>query len=226
MHPTRQVKLVQAQADWLDGMRRQFALPDSGKAFRCCLNWAAQTDHRFSAAAAATAAATAGDQACTLELAATEAQWAWLDGRASASLLIQDCMQFAAAEGDSVIFQVVRCKTGTSAAPGAVATVATSATQCAGAQKALAAASAPPSISSVVPVAVHNLIISEAFKTRGYSQADADIAAELCAKASWHGVRRAQNCAVHRNRICCCRCRCRCCCRRRRCRRRCCYYYY
>ena len=140
MNLPRQVATTQAQVDWLDSMRARFSLPSAGKAFRCCLNWAAQTDHCF----AERPQADAEDRPCVLELAATEEQWAWLDDRASAFSLIRDCMQFAATSSTTTsttessaaaIFEVVRCKSGT----GTGATVATSETKCKGAQEALAA---------------------------------------------------------------------------------------
>jgi len=41
----------------------------------------------------------------------------------------------------------------------------------------------------VVPVEKHNEIIRAAFRQRGYTEAEADIAAVFCGKASWYGVK-------------------------------------
>jgi len=39
----RRCSLVAGQIEWLTKMTTRFSLSNDGKAFRCCLNWAAQT---------------------------------------------------------------------------------------------------------------------------------------------------------------------------------------
>ena len=180
-HPARECSLSPSQADWLMAMAERFSLPDSGKAFRCCLNWAAQAEQAEQADQAALddAATAGGGGGCSgfgsgggggeggeggsvfapvrLTLAATDGQWAWLDSNMAktdnaAALLVAKCMQHAASDGAASIFEVIRCKTKTGLQPeGSVAAVATAATQCEGAQAALAAAAAAP---TTAPAAV------------------------------------------------------------------------
>ena len=151
-HIPRECLLAQSQVDWLGGMAAYFGLPNSGKAFRCCLNWAAQTDRPLDG----NSSGGSDGELVRTTLAATEGQWAWLGDRLpdtfGVSVLVGECMAFAALEnvmgceaGNNAasIFKVVRCKTKTGKAPGAVADVATAATQCEGAQAALYAATAP-----------------------------------------------------------------------------------
>jgi hypothetical protein len=175
--PARECSLSPSQADWLVAMAERFSLPDSGKAFRCCLNWAAQADQADQALD--DAATGGGCDECSgcgggvgeggkggsvfapvrLMLAATDGQWAWLDSKVAkadnaAALLLSKCMQHAASDDAASIFEVIRCKTKTGLQPGgSVAAVATAATQCEGAQAALTAAAAAASAATALAAA-------------------------------------------------------------------------
>ena len=134
---TRHVRLAPASRAWLAAMAEANALTVA-KAFRCCVNWAAQTGAADLGSSAP--ADSRGD--ASVELEATVGQWAWLDDQhvaddAAAAALIAVCQSHAATSADAAdaIFKVVRCKSNTL---GAV--VATADTQCAGAQAALQAA--------------------------------------------------------------------------------------
>ena len=134
---TRHVRLAPASRAWLAAMAEANALT-VGKAFRCCINWAAQTG--ASDLGSSAPADSPGD--ASVELEATAGQWAWLDdqhvpGDAAAAALVAVCQSHAGTGVDAAgaIFKVVRCKSNTR---GAV--VATADTPCAGAQAALQAA--------------------------------------------------------------------------------------
>ena len=136
---TRHVRLAPASHAWLAAMAEANALT-VGKAFRCCINWAAQAGAGASDLGSSAPADSPGD--ASVELEATKGQWAWLDGQGvpgdtAAAALVAVCQSHAAtgANAAGAIFKVVRCKSNTR-----VAVVATADTPCAGAQAALQAA--------------------------------------------------------------------------------------
>ena len=101
----RTVLLPSGSCDWLEAQTARFALSDSGKAFRCCINWACQTRQRFGAVAGSTQERVA--------VCATDEQWQWLEQEqcSPAALLALARSALDAAE----IFEVVRCKSKTGA---------------------------------------------------------------------------------------------------------------
>lgn len=112
-----------AEWEWLVGRASAHGLPDAGKAFRCCLNYAAQAPGVAGACRERLQALTSSPplprQATRLELADGQASWlvdlsGTLGLTAAAVALVGHCSD--AVESDEVIFGVVRCKSATPAA--------------------------------------------------------------------------------------------------------------
>ena len=139
---------------WLTASATEARLPDEGKAFRCCVNFLAQSQaadvHVAEALSASTTDAAsrqpAGDHTPrTLDLAASQIEWMRSASAQSgvssiesfASTVVQACMKV---DDRTAVFGVVRCKTATASRGGGdVAGLADTSTVCAGAQEALAA---------------------------------------------------------------------------------------
>ena len=129
------VKIFQGQLNWLNEMQKDeaYGLPDLGKAFRCCVNFAAQTDGETKAVAGAAdllkahcekfskeaGAGSSNDEVeCVFELAKTQSTW--LEETAAnvcagdlseaSRQLLAICM---ARENPEDVFGKVRCKTKT-----------------------------------------------------------------------------------------------------------------
>ena len=134
-----EVRLLDAEWAWLTESAAARSLPDEGKAFRCCVNYLAQTGATVECAGSEALAAGEGAPH-GLALAPSQLEWvtaqsaersveAAVFGRA----VVQTCM---GSGEDDQIFGVIRCKTGTAAT---VAVVADADTKCEGAQEALKA---------------------------------------------------------------------------------------
>ena len=139
---------------WLTASATEARLPDEVKAFRCCVNFLAQSQaadvHVAEAISASTTNAAsrqpAGDhKPRTLDLAASQIEWMRSASAQSgvssiesfASTVVQACMKV---DDWTAVFGVVRCKTATASRGGGdVAGLADTSTVCAGAQEALAA---------------------------------------------------------------------------------------
>ena len=139
---------------WLTASATEARLPDEGKAFRCCVNFLAQSQaadvHVAEALSASTTDAasrqpTGDHKPRAVDLAASQIEWMRSASAQSgvssiesfASTVVQACMKV---DDRTAIFGVVRCKTATaSRGDGDVAGLADTSTVCAGAQEALAA---------------------------------------------------------------------------------------
>lgn len=140
---TREVKTAPGHRDFLDSMAKKYDIADSSKAFRCCINYAAQTSLSLDSKAFPEPT-----ESVKATLSATEGQWRYMDetGTTVAQLLnhcISECEK-GGEEAQACIFQVVRCKTRTNGADPVAVVVADESTPCAGAQAALAKAQAAP----------------------------------------------------------------------------------
>eukprot|EP00591_Stephanopyxis_turris_P010162 CAMPEP_0195514400 /NCGR_PEP_ID=MMETSP0794_2-20130614/5801_1 /TAXON_ID=515487 /ORGANISM="Stephanopyxis turris, Strain CCMP 815" /LENGTH=163 /DNA_ID=CAMNT_0040642641 /DNA_START=35 /DNA_END=526 /DNA_ORIENTATION=- len=150
---SREEPLRTTAAEWLDTMRDRYKLADVGKAFRCCLNWAAQTDQPISSQRPTQN--TDDSPSTLLLLSATKGQWKWLDGtlpheKYATSILIDTCMDFTAKGGvraEESIFKIIRCKNNVNGGKDVTATVATVDTPCLGAQLAISVAQTSSSVS-------------------------------------------------------------------------------
>ena len=104
---SRSVLLGEGGVKWLEDQITAFKVADSGKAFRCCVNWACQTGKVL------TGTTPAND---SILVSATAEQWAWLDQyqtetfNAPASLIA-----LARTADPAEIFAVIRCKSRTKA---------------------------------------------------------------------------------------------------------------
>ena len=107
---SRAVLVGAGSVKWLEEQAAAFQLPNAGKAFRCCVNWACQTAQNLDEALGT-------DASESISVSATAGQWAWLDkyqkSNASARLL-----SLARAASSKDIFEVLRCKSRTSAKVG------------------------------------------------------------------------------------------------------------
>ena len=123
---------------WLGEVVAEFGLPEEGKAFRCCVNFLAQTGaERCRLACHAAGRPNHGIETHDLELACSQMEWVQaacdrflpnvIPPTKYAGAVIAVCMELPEPE---LIFGVIRCKTQTGPA--------TADTQCAGAQEALA----------------------------------------------------------------------------------------
>ena len=137
---------------WLSASAHDARLPDEGKAFRCCVNFLAQTSDANIAEALHSAAADAAERkntgiqkARSLSLAASQMRWmhstSAQHGAQSvetfARTVVRACMKV---DDAAAVFGVVRCKTATASRGDAdVAGLADASTVCGGAQNALAA---------------------------------------------------------------------------------------
>jgi hypothetical protein len=129
------------QWEWLTDAATTHTLPDQAKAFRCCVNFVAQTDAAVAFQAAGRPWVELEER--TVELAPSQMTWLTrmaeedhVDGGAAAvcSSVIDHCML----QDPTAVFGVVRCKTATAARGSAgVAGLADETTQCEGARAAL-----------------------------------------------------------------------------------------
>lgn len=136
-----EVELSPEQWIWLGRKVEEQSLPDKGKAFRCCVNFVAQTERTIPAGPSA---ATAADPVVLhkLEAAKTQADWIATEANsrgvisaAFAGAIVRECMALPSQQ----VFGVVRCKSATNARGSDVAGLAGPETLCEGAQAALAA---------------------------------------------------------------------------------------
>ena len=145
--------LSDTEWSWLTASATAADLPDEGKAFRCCVNFLAQTGDGGAVAEALAAAAAAADNpaadtsAHSIALAGSQSEWmlsasaarGFTSPEAFASTVVRACI---AVDDPAAVFGVVRCKTATVARGDAdVAGLADASTACAGAQEALVKAS-------------------------------------------------------------------------------------
>ena len=129
---TKAVQVSKAHVQWLTSMANKHSLQDKDKAFRCCVNFAAQTGLRLEQEHASPPKL---EEETTLS--ATEGQWLFLDeSGSSVASFIGQCKSLTVKDED-LIFQVVRCKTKTNGT--LVPAIADETTPCEGAQEALAA---------------------------------------------------------------------------------------
>eukprot|EP00658_Telonema_sp_P-2_P036127 TRINITY_DN26185_c0_g2_i1.p1 TRINITY_DN26185_c0_g2~~TRINITY_DN26185_c0_g2_i1.p1 ORF type:complete len:133 (+),score=34.66 TRINITY_DN26185_c0_g2_i1:205-603(+) len=103
------------QLEWLADMASQFSLPDSGKALRCCINWAAQEAD----AGGSQDAVPGAEETARMEFALAPNQLEWLEAKAAGGdvgTVLGSVLSMAMTiEPPSRIFEVIRCKTNTSA---------------------------------------------------------------------------------------------------------------
>eukprot|EP01045_Picozoa_sp_COSAG04_P025779 COSAG04_NODE_3452_length_2804_cov_3.164880_1_plen_147_part_00 len=132
------VRLLEAEWAWLTESAAARSLPDEGKAFRCCVNYLAQSGATVVAGAEALVAGEGAPHG--LPLAPSQLEWVTaqsaergVEAAAFGRAVVQTCM---GSGDDDAIFGVIRCKTGTAAT---VAAVADADTKCEGAQEALKA---------------------------------------------------------------------------------------